>query len=46
MFAATAVELAGEITSDKDVSVRCRALSAKLFSPEAAVKQVVAALEG
>jgi glycosyltransferase involved in cell wall biosynthesis len=41
-----AVELADEITSDKDVSARCRALSAKLFSPEAAVKQIAAALDG
>ena len=41
-----AVELVDEITSGKDVSVRCRALSEKLFSPEAAVKQIAAALEG
>jgi hypothetical protein len=38
-----AVELADEIASDKDVSARCRALSAKLFSPEAVVKQIAAA---
>ena len=38
------VELVGEITSDKHLSARCRALSAKLFSPEAAVRQIVAAL--
>jgi hypothetical protein len=41
-----AVELADEVTSKKDASVHCRALSAKLFSPEAAVKQIVAALGG
>lgn len=41
-----AVELADEITSDKDVSARCHALSAKLFSPEAAVTQIAAALAG
>lgn len=39
------VELANEIDSGKSVSARCRALSARLFSPEAAVKQIVAALE-
>jgi glycosyltransferase involved in cell wall biosynthesis len=37
-----AVELADEITSGKSVSARCRALSAKLFSPETAVKQIAA----
>jgi len=41
-----AVELADEIASGKSVSARCRALSAKLFSPEAAVRQIVAALGG
>lgn len=41
-----AVELADEIDSDKNVSARCHALSAKLFSPEAAVRQIVAALGG
>lgn len=41
-----AVELADEITSGKSVSARCRALSTKLFSPAAAVKQIAAALEG
>ncbi len=41
-----AVELADEIASEKDVSARCRALSAKLFSPGAAVKQIAAALVG
>jgi len=39
-----AVELVDEISSGKNVSVRCRALSVKLFSPEAAVRQIVAAL--
>ncbi|MDO8261598.1 MAG: hypothetical protein Q7T21_00055 [Gallionella sp.] len=41
-----ALELADEITSDKYLSARCRALSARLFSPEAAVRQIVAALGG
>ena len=41
-----AVELADEIIAGKNVSARCRALSARLFSPEAAVRQVVAALVG
>lgn len=41
-----AVELADEMTADNDMFARCRALSAKLFSPDAAVKQIVAALEG
>lgn len=41
-----AVELADDIISERDVPARCRALSAKLFSPEAAVKQIVAALGG
>lgn len=41
-----AVELADEISSGKSVSARCRALSAKLFAPEAAVRQIVAALGG
>lgn len=40
-----ALELVDEITSEKSVSDRCRALSAKLFLPEAAVKQIAAALE-
>jgi hypothetical protein len=40
-----AVELANEIASGKNVSARCCALSAKLFSPETAVKQSVAALD-
>ncbi|MDO8264236.1 MAG: hypothetical protein Q7T21_13590, partial [Gallionella sp.] len=30
-----AIELADEIAAGKNVSARCRALSAKLFSPEA-----------
>lgn len=41
-----AVELADEIASDKNMSARCRALSVKLFAPEAAVRQIVAALDG
>ena len=41
-----AVELTDEIASGKSVSARCRALSVKLFSPEAAVKQIAAALYG
>lgn len=41
-----AEELAEEISSGESVSGRCRALSARLFSPETAVKQIVAALEG
>ncbi len=41
-----AVELADEIISRKNASESCRALSAKLFSPEATVKQIVATLEG
>lgn len=40
-----AVELADEISYGENVSARCRALSAKLFSPGAAAKQIVAALE-
>ena len=39
-----AVELAEEIISGRHVSDRCRSLSAKLYSPKAAVKQIVAAL--
>lgn len=39
------LELSDEIISEKGVSDRCRALLAKLFSPEVAVKQIVAALE-
>jgi glycosyltransferase involved in cell wall biosynthesis len=33
-------------TGDVDVSRRCKALSARLFSPETAVRQIVAALAG
>ena len=40
------MEFADEITPDKDLSTRCRALSTKLFSPEVAVKQIDAALAG
>ena len=39
-----AVELADEIISGENASVRCRELSATLFSPESTVKQIVAAL--
>lgn len=39
-----AVELVDEIASDKNMSARCRELSARLFAPEAAVRQIVAAL--
>ena len=39
-----AMEFADEVSSGKNVSARCRALSTKLFSPEAAVTQIVAAL--
>jgi len=41
-----ALELVDEIASANNVAVRCRALSTKLFSPEVAVKQIVAALNG
>lgn len=41
-----AEELAQMVAGDTNASARCRALSAKLFSPEAAVKQIVAALAG
>lgn len=40
-----AVELADEISSGKSVSDRCRALSARLFSPAAAAGQIIAALD-
>lgn len=40
-----ALELIDEIATDSGMSVRCRVLSAKLFSPEAAVKQIVAKLK-
>jgi len=47
-----ALELADEIVAirgtqsigNADVSNRCKALSARLFSPETAVRQIVAAL--
>ena len=38
------VDLVDEILSGERTAVRCRGLSAKLFSPEASVKQIVAAL--
>lgn len=41
-----ALELADEVAGDTSVSARCRALSAKLFSPAVAVKQIAAALSG
>ncbi|OGS94883.1 MAG: hypothetical protein A3H31_04300 [Gallionellales bacterium RIFCSPLOWO2_02_FULL_57_47] len=41
-----AIDLTDEIAAGTNVSARCRALSAKLFSPEAAVKQIAAALGG
>jgi len=37
------MDLADEIVSGINVSAACQALSVKLFSPEAAVKQIVAA---
>ena len=44
-----ALELVDEVLAagarDHAISTRCKALSAKLFSPEAAVKQIVAALK-
>jgi hypothetical protein len=39
-----AEDLARELAGDTSMSARCRALSAKLFSPEAVVKQITAAL--
>ena len=36
--------LVDEIKADTDMPVRCKALSAKLFAPEAAVKQITSAL--
>lgn len=41
-----AVELAAAISSEKSMAVNCRALSARIFSPEAAVGQITAALQG
>lgn len=40
-----AAELADDIASGKSVSSRCRALAANLFSPDAVVKQIIAALD-
>ena len=37
-------KVAGNATNNQAVSARCKALSAKLFSPEVAVKQIVSAL--
>jgi hypothetical protein len=37
-------EMAGSNANIQEVSARCKALSAKLFSPEIAVKQIVSAL--
>jgi glycosyltransferase involved in cell wall biosynthesis len=37
-------EVAGNTANNQAVSARCKALSAKLFSPEVAVKQIVSAL--
>ncbi len=39
-----AEHLARELAGDTTMSARCRALSAKLFSPESVVKQITAAL--
>lgn len=39
-----AEDLARELAGDTTMSARCRALSAKLFSPKAVVKQITAAL--
>lgn len=39
-----AKNLVDEIVSDANVATRCRALSARLFSPEAAVNQITAAV--
>ncbi|MBK5205965.1 MAG: hypothetical protein JJD98_11325 [Polaromonas sp.] len=36
--------LVDEVTVDTDMPERCRALSARLFAPEAVVKQITAAL--
>ena len=40
-----AEELARDRADDTNMSARCQALSARLFSPEEAVKQMTAALE-
>jgi hypothetical protein len=37
-------EVAGSTANNQAVSARCKALSAKLFSPEVAVKQIISAL--
>lgn len=37
-------EVAGNTTNNQSVSARCKALSAKLFSPEVAVKQIISSL--
>ena len=37
-------DLVNEIKSDHDMPLRCKALSAKLFAPEAVVRQITAAL--
>ena len=39
-----AVKLAHELAGDAEMDKRCRALSAKLFSPQAVVAQITAAL--
>jgi hypothetical protein len=39
-------DLIDQIASDADMPVRCRALSARLFAPEAVVRQITAALAG
>jgi len=40
-----AEDLAAEIIAGENYSERCRALSARLFSPETAVEQIISALE-
>lgn len=37
-------DLVNQIKSDHDMPLRCKALSAKLFAPEAVVRQITAAL--
>ena len=41
-----AEELLHDVASDAGMALRCKALSARLFSPEAAVKQIFVALAG
>ena len=41
-----AQELLHDIAADAGMAGRCKALSARLFSPEAVVKQITAALAG